>query len=282
MAQRLTGSSDLYQLSERTHGSINFISAHDGFTLHDLVTYDTKHNDANQEHNPGGNDNNHSWNCGVEGETNDPVINALRARQKRNLLATLMFSQGVPMVVAGDEMGRTQQGNNNAYCQDNAISWLSWELKQQDLDLLEFTQRIISLRKEHPLFRRRYFFQGRPIRGSEVKDILWLKPDGSEMSDVDWNQPFSRCLGLHLVGDSLFETDERGRRLIDNNLLLLINADHEDIVFTLPEFDEHSYWNVLLDTFDSTGTPETSRYQVGQNYAVHGRSLVLLKQGKSQ
>jgi glycogen operon protein len=281
MAQRLTGSSDLYQRSGRTHASINFISAHDGFTLHDLVTYDTKHNEANQEDASSGNDNNHSWNCGVEGETDDPVINTLRARQKRNLLATLLFSQGVPMVVAGDEMGRTQQGNNNAYCQDNAISWLSWELKPQDRDLLEFTQRIISLLKEHPLFRRRYFFQGRPIRDSEVKDIVWLKPDGSEMSDDNWNQTFSRCLGVHFVGDSLFETDGRGRRLVDDNLLLLINAHHEDIAFTLPEFDEHSYWNVLLDTFDSTGTPETSRYQVGQGYPVHGRSLVLLKQGKT-
>ncbi|MFA5018139.1 MAG: glycogen debranching protein GlgX [Methylobacter sp.] len=283
LAQRLTGSSDLYELSGRKpHASINFINAHDGFTLHDLVTYDTKHNEANQEDNRDGNDNNHSWNCGVEGETDDQAINALRARQKRNLLATLLFSQGVPMLVAGDEMGRTQQGNNNAYCQDNAISWLNWELKPQDKDLLEFTQRIIGLRKEHPLFRRRYFFQGHPIRGSEVKDLVWLNPDGSEMSDEDWNQPFSRCLGVHFIGDSLIETDGRGRRLIDNNLLLLINAHHEDIAFTLPEFDEHYYWDVLLDTFNSTGTPESSRYKVGQSYPVHGRALVLLKQGKTQ
>jgi glycogen operon protein len=280
MAQRLTGSSDLYQHSGRSHASINFISAHDGFTLHDLVTYNEKHNEANQEDNPNGNDNNLSWNCGVEGETDDADINALRARQKRNLLATLLFSQGVPMLVAGDEMGRTQQGNNNAYCQDNPISWLSWELKQQDQELLEFTRRIISLRNAHPLFRRRYFFQGRPVRDSEVKDIVWLKPDGSEMSDEDWNQPSSRCLGLHLVGDSLFETDGRGRRLIDDNLLLLINAHHEDIAFTLPEFEGHSCWKVLLDTFDSTGTPELSHYKVGQSYPVHGRTLVLLKQGK--
>ncbi len=281
LAQRLTGSSDLYERSGRKpHASINFISAHDGFTLHDLVTYDTKHNEANQEDNRDGNDNNHSWNCGVEGETDDPAINALRANQKRNLLATLLFSLGVPMLVAGDEMGRTQQGNNNAYCQDNAISWLSWELKSQDQELLEFTQRIISLRKKHPLLRRRYFFQGRTIRGGDVKDIVWLNPDGSEMSDEDWNQPFSRCLGLHLLGDSLIETDERGRRLIDNNLLLLINAHHEDIAFTLPEFDEHSYWEALLDTFDNTGTPELSRYKVGQSYPVRGRTLVLLQQGK--
>jgi len=282
MAQRLTGSSDLYERSGRSHASINFISAHDGFTLHDLVTYNDKHNEANQEDNGDGNDNNNSWNCGVEGETDDPEINALRARQKRNLLATLLFSQGVPMLLAGDEMGRTQQGNNNAYCQDNAISWLSWELKQQDLDLLAFTQRIISLRNGHPLFRRHYFFKGQPIRGGEVKDIIWLNPAGAEMSDVDWDQESSRCLGVHFVGDSLFETDGRGRRLIDDNLLLLINAHHEDIAFTLPEFDGYHSWDALLDTFDATGTPESSRYKVGQSYPVHGRSLVLLKQGKTQ
>ncbi|MBU6994119.1 glycogen debranching protein GlgX [Ferrovum myxofaciens] len=283
LAQRLTGSSDLYERSGRKpHASINFICAHDGFTLHDLVTYDTKHNEANQEDNHDGNDNNHSWNCGIEGETDNPEINVLRARQKRNLLATLLFSQGVPMLVAGDEMGRTQQGNNNAYCQDNAINWLSWELKPQDQDLLEFTRSIISLRLKHPLLRRRYFFQGRSIRGGDVKDIIWLKPDSTEMSDDDWNQPFSRCLGLHLIGDSLFETDKYGQRLIDDNLLLLINAYHEDIAFTLPEFDEHSCWDALLDTFDGTGIPETSHYQVGQKYSVHGRSLVLLKQSKTQ
>jgi len=282
MAQRLTGSSDLYERSGRSHASINFISAHDGFTLHDLVTYNDKHNETNQEDGPNGSDNNNSWNCGVEGETDDLEINTLRARQKRNLLATLMFSQGVPMLVSGDEMGRTQQGNNNAYCQDNPISWLSWELKKQDKDLLTFTQRIISLRKEHPLFRRHYFFKGRPIRDSEVKDIVWLNPDGSEMSDVDWNQEFSRCLGVHFVGDSLFETDGCGRRLIDDNLLLLINAHHEDIAFTLPEFDGHHKWDVLVDTFDAKGIPESSRYKAGQGYPVHARSLVLLKQDKTQ
>ncbi|MGZ4956632.1 MAG: glycogen debranching protein GlgX [Methylobacter sp.] len=280
LGQRLTGSSDLYERSGRKpHASINFITAHDGFTLHDVVTYDNKHNEANQEDNRDGTDNNRSWNCGVEGETDDPAINALRARQKRNLLATLLFSQGVPMLLAGDEMGHTQQGNNNAYCQDNEISWLCWELKQQDQDLLEFTQRIINLRKEHPLFRRRYFFLGRPIRGGEVKDIVWLNPDGSEMSDADWGQPFSRCLGVHFIGDALNETDGRGRRLKDNNLLLLINADHQDIAFMLPEFGGRSYWDVLLDTFETSGISELSRYKVGQSYPMHGRALVLLKQG---
>ncbi len=278
LAQRLTGSSDLYERSGRTHASINFISAHDGFTLHDLVTYDTKHNEANQEDNSSGTDNNYSWNCGVEGETDDPAINALRARQKRNLLATLLFSQGVPMLQAGDEIGRTQLGNNNAYCQDNAISWLSWELKKQDQDLLEFTQRIISLRNEHPLFRRRYFFQGSPIYGGEVKDIIWLNPDGSETNDDDWNQASSHCLGVYFAGGKLIETDGRGRRLKDKNLLLLLNAHHEDIAFTLPKFEEHDYWGVLLDTQDAIGTPDVSRYKTGQAYPLGGRSLVLLKQ----
>jgi isoamylase len=278
LAQRLTGSSDLYERSGRTHASINFISAHDGFTLHDLVTYNDKHNEANQEDNSSGNDNNHSWNCGVEGETDDPAINALRARQKRNQLATLLFSQGVPMLQAGDEIGRTQQGNNNAYCQDNAISWLSWELKKQDQDLLAFTQRIISLRNEHPLFRRRYFFQGTPIYGGEVKDIVWLNPDGSETKDDDWNQASSHCLGVYFAGGKLIETDGRGRRLKDNNLLLLLNAHHEDIAFMLPKFEEHDYWGVLLDTQDAIGTPDISRYKTGQSYPLGGRSLVLLKQ----
>ena len=277
LAQRLTGSSDLYERSGRTHASINFISAHDGFTLHDLVTYNDKHNEANQEGNSG-NDNNRSWNCGVEGETDDPAINALRTRQKRNLLATLLFSQGVPMLQAGDEFGRTQQGNNNAYCQDNAISWLSWELKKQDQDLLAFTRRIISLRNEHPLFRRRYFFQGTPIYGGEIKDIIWLNSDGSETKDDDWNQASSHCLGVYFAGGKLIETDGRGRRLKDNNLLLLLNAYHEEIAFMLPQFEDHKYWEVLLDTRDAIGTPDITRYKTEQAYPLGGRSLVLLKQ----
>jgi len=277
LAQRLTGSSDLYERSGRTHASINFISAHDGFTLHDLVTYNDKHNEANQEGNSG-NDNNRSWNCGVEGETDDPAINALRTRQKRNLLATLLFSQGVPMLQAGDEIGRTQQGNNNAYCQDNAISWLSWELKKQDQDLLAFTRRIISLRNEHPLFRRRYFFQGTPIYGGEIKDIIWLNSDGSETKDDDWNQASSHCLGVYFAGGKLIETDGRGRRLKDNNLLLLLNAYHEEIAFMLPQFEDHKYWEVLLDTRDAIGTPDITRYKTEQAYPLGGRSLVLLKQ----
>ncbi|MHB1245324.1 MAG: glycogen debranching protein GlgX [Sulfuriferula sp.] len=279
LAQRLAGSSDLYERSGRSpHASINFVSAHDGFTLHDLVSYNDKHNEINQEGNRDGNDNNNSWNCGVEGETDDPEINALRARQKRNFLATLLFSQGVPMLVAGDEMGRTQGGNNNAYCQDNEISWLSWDLKPQDQELLEFTQYIISLRKAHPLLRRRYFFHGRPIRGGDVKDIVWLNPDGIEMNESDWAQAFSRCLGVYFAGDTLRETDDRGRVLTDDNLLMLINAHHDDIDFSLPKFDGHYYWDVLLDTLEVTGTPKITRYKAGQSYPVSGRSLVVLKQ----
>ncbi len=185
------------------------------------------------------------------------------------------------MLLAGDEMGRTQQGNNNAYCQDNEISWLQWKLKQQDNDLLEYTRRIINLRKTHPMFRRNYFFQRRPIRGGEEKDIVWLNPDGSEVSDEDWNKAFSRCLGVYFAGGTLPETDWRGRHLTDDNLLLLINAYYEDIAFTLPKFNEHHHWDVLLDTLNDIGTPKISRYKVGQAYPVGGRSLVLLKQEKT-
>ncbi len=281
MAQRLTGSCDLYERSGRKpHSSINFLCAHDGFTLHDLVSYDGKHNEANQEDNRDGNDNNLSWNCGAEGDTDDAAVNALRARQKRNLLATLLFSQGVPMLIAGDEMGHSQQGNNNAYCQDNPISWLNWKLKPQDSELLEFTRRVIGLRKGHPLFRRSFFFQGRPIRGGEVKDIIWLNPDGSEISDEHWDQAFSRCLGVYFAGGKLIETDRRGRRLKDDNLLLLFNAHHEDIAFMLPEFEEHHTWDVLIDTIDAIGVPENSRYKAGQTYPLSGRALVLLKQAQ--
>ncbi len=282
LAQRLSGSSDLYERSGRKpHASINYLSAHDGFTLQDLVTYDTKHNEANQEDNRDGSDNNHSWNCGVEGPTDNPDINALRARQQRNLLATLLFSQGVPMLVAGDEMGRTQQGNNNTYCQDNALNWLAWELPVRNRELLEFTRTVIRLRLQHPLLRRRYFFQKRSIRGGDVTDIVWRKPDGSDMTDDDWNQPFSHGLGVHLIGDSLMETDEHGQRLVDDNLLLLLNADQGNSAFTLPAAAQGYHWEAALDTVNATGGPAQPGTPVGPEYTVQGRSLVLLKQGKT-
>jgi glycogen operon protein len=201
LAYRITGSSDLYARSGRKpYASINFITAHDGFTLQDLVSYNSKHNEANVEDHRDGTDNNRSWNCGAEGPTEDPEINKTRARQKRNLVATLLFSQGVPMFLAGDAIGHTQNGNNNAYCQDNEISWLNWDPAHMDQEMLEFVQRVIALRKAHPVFRRRNFFQGRKIRGADIKDIVWLDPDGKEMTDEEWNQEFARCLGVRLAG----------------------------------------------------------------------------------
>src|SRR3712207_6283901 len=204
IAYRLTGSPDLYQHSgRRPYASINFITAHDGFTLNDLVSYNDKHNEANGENNNDGDNNNHSWNHGTEGPSDDPDVNALRARQRRNMLTTLLLSQGVPMITAGDEWARTQNGNNNAYCQDNEISWLEWEHTEEQNQLFEFTRRLIQLRREHPVFRRPKFFQGRRIRGSEIKDVMWFNPGGNEMSDEEWASPFVRCLGMLLSGDTI-------------------------------------------------------------------------------
>ncbi|MCF8150574.1 MAG: glycogen debranching protein GlgX [Burkholderiaceae bacterium] len=278
-ARRLSGSSDYYDHSGRKpYASVNFITAHDGFTLHDLVSYNDKHNEANGEENRDGTDNNHSWNCGAEGPTEDEEINLLRARQKRNLLATLFFSQGVPMLVAGDEMGRTQRGSNNAYCQDNEISWVNWELSPADKEFLAFVQRLIGLRREHPVFRRRNFFQGRAIRGSEVKDIHWFKPDGSEMSDHEWAHDFARCLGVYLGGEMMDERDQRGRAISDDNFLLLFNSHHEAIPFNLPVLCEGCEWQSLLDTHHAAGLQTDGRYQGSENYLLEGRSLALMIQ----
>jgi isoamylase len=280
-ARRLTGSSDLYEHSGRKpYASVNFVSAHDGFTLHDLVSHNGKHNDANGENNRDGTDNNNSWNCGVEGTTNDPAINQLRARQKRNLMATLLLSQGVPMFVAGDEMGRTQQGNNNAYCQDNALSWVNWDLSREDQDFLAFVGRLIELRRNHPVFRRRNFFQGRSIRGTAVKDIHWLKPDGAEMSDHEWAHDFARCLGVFLSGASMEERDRQGRPIRDDNFLLLFNAHHEPMEFKLPQLDQASEWQLLLDTQDEGEMVPETRYRDGDSYPLEARSLALLMQRK--
>jgi isoamylase len=275
-ARRVTGSSDLYGSSgRRPYASVNYVASHDGFTLHDLVSYSHKHNEANLEDNRDGHDNNLSWNCGVEGPTDDPAIRALRARQKRNLLATLFFSQGVPMLLAGDEIGRTQRGNNNAYCQDNEISWLDWDLDDEQRSLAEFVRCAIALRRAHPVFRRRDFFQGRPLRGREVKDIVWLKPDGAEMSDEEWDQHFARCLGVYLAGDGLRETDRRGRRVLDHNFLLLFNAHHEAIRFVLPDFG--GSWRPVLDTAFDGGLADGAVQPAGAPYPLQGRSLALLR-----
>ena len=277
-AQRLTGSSDLYgHGGRRPHASINFVSAHDGFTLADVVSYNDKHNEANQEGNRDGHDNNLSWNCGVEGPSDDPAVRALRARQQRNLLATVLLSQGVPMLLAGDEIGRTQQGNNNAYCQDNEVSWIDWSLDEEKRKLLAFAQRAIGLRRAHPVFRRRDFYKGHPVRGLGVKDIAWLRPEGGEMSDDEWNQHFARCFGVYLAGEGLTETDARGRPLRDRNFLVLFNAHHETIPFTLPDY-AGARWCALLDTAFEDGLVIDGTFDAGAQYALQGRSLVLLQQ----
>ncbi len=277
LASRLTGSSDLYgHAGRRPYASINFVTCHDGFTLTDLVSYNDKHNEANGEDNRDGESHNRSWNCGVEGETDDPAILALRARQKRNLIATLLLSQGVPMLRAGDELSHSQGGNNNAYGQDNPISWLDWRLDVQDQAFLDFVRRLLNLRREHPIFRRRRFFQGRPIHGVDVKDIAWLNPDGHEMTDLEWDQHFARCLGVYLSGAELDETDERGRPVRDDDFLLLINAHHDPIPFLLPRYGRQDLWFALMDTAYERGLGTDGRHAGGSEYPLQGRSLVLL------
>ncbi|MCC6611093.1 MAG: glycogen debranching protein GlgX [Burkholderiales bacterium] len=274
-ARRLTGSSDLYGRSgRRPHASINFVTAHDGFTLHDLVSYSEKHNEANLEGNRDGHDNNLSWNCGVEGPSDDSQVRALRARQKRNLLATLLLSQGVPMLTAGDELGRTQLGNNNAYCQDNALSWLDWSPGEDGAKLARFVERMIGLRRAHPVFRRRDFFQGRPLRGHGIKDIAWLTPDGAEMTDEEWSKDYARCLGVYVDGEGLTETDARGRPLRDESFLALFNAHHEQVPFHLPAYGGR--WLALLDTSFQDGLAPDGSFDAGAEYPLQGRSLALL------
>lgn len=254
MAFRLTGSSDLYEESgRRPHASINFITAHDGFTLHDLVSYNEKHNEANKDGNRDGHDDNLSWNCGVEGETDDPAVLALRARQQRNFLATMLLSLGVPMLQAGDEIGRTQEGNNNTYCQDNELSWLDWQLDKPKQQLLEFTRRVIRLFHTQPVLRRRKFFQGRQIRGSEVADLSWFRTNGQEMTEEDWNDPLRACLGLRLAGDAIPEVDWHGNPIKGDTLLLLLNGHHESHGFKLPAHRPGVEWELLLDTRYDTG-----------------------------
>jgi glycogen operon protein len=266
VASRLSGSSDIFLHAGRAPtASINYVTAHDGFTLQDLVSYNDKHNEANLEGNRDGSGNNRSWNCGAEGPTNDASILSLRERQKRNLLATLLFSQGVPMLLAGDELGRTQRGNNNAYCHDSALSWVDWELDEAGRALVAFTSKLIQLRNRHALFRRRTYFRGRAVRDPEMKDISWLNPDGAEMSDHDWNKAFARCLGVLISGRGLTERDELGRLVEDDDLLLLLNAHDDAIAFALPS----GPWQLVLDTSDQP-------FQESGSYALQARSLALL------
>jgi isoamylase len=247
-AYRLTGSSDLYEMDGRKpYASINFVTVHDGFTLNDLVSYNEKHNEANGENNNDGANDNNSWNMGVEGPTDDPEVNALRERQMRNFLATLILSQGVPLLCGGDEIAHTQSGNNNAYCQDNEISWIDWNLNPEQQRLREFAAKLIHLRLAHPNLRRRKFFQDRVIRGSLERDIAWYNTDGSEFSDEAWNTGWNRALALMLNGKTLGITDEDGHRIIDNSFLILVNAAAEGVEFTLPEAPA-GVWMQILDT----------------------------------
>lgn len=273
-ATRLSGSSDLYEQSgRRPYASINFVTCHDGFTLHDLVSYDGKHNEANGENNSDGSHDNLSWNCGAEGPTDDPRVKSLRERQKRNFIATLLLSQGVPMFLAGDEIGRTQQGNNNTYCQDNELSWMDWDLSEEGESLLFFTKKVIRLWREQPILRRRKFFQGRMIRGADVKDIVWLDVDGLEMTDQAWRTPNVRTFGVFLPGDGMSEVDENGEKISGDSLLILMNASHLQTPFRLPSCQEGWQWELFLDTADTK--KEALDLQCGAEYKLEERSLVV-------
>jgi len=248
LGYRLTGSSDLYKKSNRNpNASINFITCHDGFTLRDLVSYNEKHNEANQEENLDGSDDNSSWNCGVEGETDETEIRNLRIRQIKNFISTLFLSQGTPMIRGGDESGKTKFGNNNTYCHDNELSWQEWDLSTENSAILEFAQYIIRIRTQHPVFRRRSFFQGRKLIGKNVKDIHWIKPDGKEMKVKEWTQSFSKSIGVMLIGDAIPDVDSEGRKITDDSFLLLLNAHHENLDFNLPKTPQGA-WQPVFDT----------------------------------
>ena len=288
LGYRLTGSSDLYQGDgRRPSASINFVIAHDGFTLNDLVSYNEKHNEANGEDNRDGSNENYSWNCGVEGPTDDEKIIELRERQKRNVLTTLLLSQGVPMICGGDEISRTQGGNNNAYPQDNEISWLDWNLDERKKDLLAFTTNLIALRKEHANFHRRKFFQDRTIRpvpakfpsldGSDTQDITWYRPDGHEMTEEEWNAGWVRCLGVCLNGKTLNDVDRYGEQMHDDSFLLCLNPHHERIGFFIPQSGPRCSWELLLDTRYPTQT-ERQPIKSGERYEMIEHSAVLFRQ----
>ena len=276
-AQRFTGSSDLYnRSSRRPYASINFVAAHDGFTLADVVSYNDKHNEANGEDNRDGHGHNLSWNCGAEGPTDDPAVRALRAQQQRNFIATLLLSQGVPMLLAGDEIGRSQGGNNNAYCQDNPISWVDWTAVEDRQALLAFTQRMVALRAAHPVFRRRDFFQGRPLHGSGVRDLVWLQPGGSEMTEEEWGHDHARALAVFLSGEGLNEVDGRGRAVRDDSFVLLFNADANPVTFTLPADLGLAEGELLIDT-SAAAQPVGVRIAPASPYTLAARALALIR-----
>ncbi|MGZ4493521.1 MAG: glycogen debranching protein GlgX [Nocardioides sp.] len=282
-ASRLTGSSDLYEHSGRKPiASVNFVTAHDGFTMRDLVSYNEKHNDANGEGGNDGESHNRSWNCGVEGDTEDTAVLELRARQQRNMLTTLLLSQGVPMLLHGDEIGRSQQGNNNVYCQDNELSWMDWDHEPWQKDLLAFTKRLVSLRREHPVFRRRRFFAGGPSAPQDVADIAWFTPEGKNMKDADWSHDYARALMVSLNGDAIPEPDRRGARVVDDSFLVAFNAGDKPITFTLPDEVYGEGWLVALDTHDvEAGSvsvfDDATTLLPGIEFTVADRSVVVLR-----
>ena len=280
-AYRLTGSSDLYDRDgRRPSASINFVTAHDGFTLHDLVSFNEKHNEANQEDNRDGSNDNNSWNMGAEGPTDDPEIIERRERQKRNFLATLLLSQGVPMILGGDEISRTQNGNNNAYCQDNETTWMNWNLDDRKIALLAFTQKLVQIRCDHPNLHRRKFYQGRPIRGTEEKDIVWVRPDGQEMSDEEWGLGWVRCLGLMLNGETLGDVDDAGEPVKDDTFLIMLNCHHEPIQFYMPKPLTADNWEIIIDTNDPALEPKTRYCEPGSPVELVPLSLVVARDEK--
>jgi isoamylase len=275
-ASRVTGSSDLYRAGGRAPlASINFLTAHDGFTLADLVSYNDKHNEANGEENRDGDSNNRSWNCGAEGPTDDPAIRAMRDQQKRNFIATLLLSQGVPMITAGDELGRTQRGNNNAYCQDNSISWIDWE--NVDAALLDFTRRLIQLRREHPIFRRRGWFTGDPAKRARLKDLEWFRPDGTEMTSADWGVGYAKTLGAFLNGSAMTERDSAGATVTDDSFFLMFNSYREPMEFKLPPKKWGRQWTTILDTADATAADRAQSYACEERVHVAGHAMVVLR-----
>jgi glycogen operon protein len=278
-ASRLTGSSDLYQHNRRRpRASVNFVTAHDGFTLRDLVSYNDKHNEANGEGNRDGESVNRSWNCGAEGETDMPGVLELRARQQRNFLATLLLSQGIPMLCHGDELGRTQGGNNNAYCQDNEVSWIDWRLTGEQRDLIDFTRYVIGLRAAHPVLRRRRFFRGETATHPRqpLPDLMWLAPDAREMTEEDWQRGDAHSVAVFLNGDAIVEHDPCGRPVVDDSFLLLFNSYWEPMVFVLPDVSYGERWTTLLDTAITQGPPDETEHKAGAQTTVEARSLVLL------
>jgi isoamylase len=276
LATRLAGSSDLFADDGRhPSASINFLTAHDGFTLRDLVSYNQKHNEANGEENRDGTNDNESWNCGFEGSTTDASINALRAQQQCNFLATLLLSQGVPMLLAGDEFGQTQDGNNYAYCQDSPVAWLDWHFSAEQRDLFDFVREVTCLRKAQPVFRRRHFFQGRQIYGAEIKDLYWLKPDGTEMSEADWNAGHVRCICMVLPGDQITETAEHGERIVGDSFAILLNAHHEAISFRLGARRRDARWSCVIDTAAPRAALRVFEHM--SYFPLQARSFVVLR-----